>query len=275
MSSTTSTTSSKHSTKHGSKQTTFAKQSARKSEQNVSTYDSRHVVGKTYVATETMPVPSYRPLSESSFRPIEPVYATIAPKAERHTDKNDITSSKQPDAPAKTPAAAPAEQSQKSTGQDEEKADKVPVSSTAVKANDSVTSSKPKLKVSNSHDERKAAGAKKSAAAAGGGAVVMTKKTATDVNENKRSTTESADSKRTSSGSSQTARSDVIDAVVKESAPIQQSSAGAAAGAETTANGGISPDTPPRQDGAAVTSSNLSDVFADWTSTTPALSEQV
>ena len=82
MSSTTSTTSSKHSTKHGSKQTTFAKQSARKSEQNVSTYDSRHVVGKTYVATETMPVPSYRPLSESSFRPIEPVYATIAPKAE-------------------------------------------------------------------------------------------------------------------------------------------------------------------------------------------------
>ena len=273
MSSTTSTTSSKHSTKHGSKQTTFAKQSARKSEQNVSTYDSRHVVGKTYVATETMPVPSYRPLSEQSFRPIEPVYATIAPKAERHADEKDITSPKHPDAPAETPAAAAAEQSPKSTEQDEEKAGKVPVSSTAVKANDSVTSSKPKLKVSNSHDERKAAGAKKSAAA-GGGAVVMTKKTATDVNENKRSTTESADSKRTSSGSSQAARSDVTDAVVKESAPVQQSSAGAA-GAETAATGGTSPDTVPRQDGAAVTSSNLSDVFADWTSTTPALSEQV
>ena len=148
------------------------------------------------------------------------------------------------------------------------------MSNTAVKANDTVTSSKPKLKVSNSHDERKAAGAKKSAAA-GGGAVVMTKKTATDVNENKRSTTESADSKRTSSGSSQTARSDVTDGVTRESAPVQQSSAGAATGAETTANGKISPDTLNWQDGAAVTSSSLNDVFADWTSTTPALSEQV
>ena len=46
------------------KATSFAKKSSKKSPQNVGTYDSRYVIGKTYTSTESLPVPVYGPLSE-------------------------------------------------------------------------------------------------------------------------------------------------------------------------------------------------------------------
>lgn len=247
----------------GPKRTALAKQSQRKCPQNVSTYDSTHLVGKSYVKTDTMPVPSYRPLSSAQTTLSETVTADAAgvkvlPDATGQSSVN-----------ADTPDAVNTKLNK--TIRNEEIVQSVAIATSAASLTASLSlpeggdtdaaamTPRTKAKMSNSHDERKAAKKQQHPVA---------KRTASDSSSggNTRSSiavvTDTSETSRLS-GDNSTASPQPSPA----SAGVQSTSPARSMTSQEKQNGG-SADT-------AVKSSNLSDAFADWTSPTPTLSEQV